>query len=347
MNQSLFEQSLDLAHPFLSQTDEDLLSRISPAALKKLKSVAASKTSDLEVVFLGLGSSFHTAAWGAAYFKEWGIPSLAMSTWDALNDKSLSQPHRFFILISHRGARDMTKALAAQMKSDQFILLCSEKSPTAGAAAVYTCPSEVSKSHSFSLFANMAILSEILNQLMPSKAKRITQDRALAAHYLSGLPEQESFKGIPKLKKASQLIFIGAGPFESMAHELALKSQEMAHIPALSFGLEQFLHGPLACISPTDHVILLRPSAAPGMSAVAKSLFISRFQQCRQALMSIDPFMITMDLPPLKSMAWQAALALAYGQRICLQYALHRKTNVDSNRQDDPVYAKAFKLAEF
>jgi glucosamine--fructose-6-phosphate aminotransferase (isomerizing) len=76
------------------------------------------------------------------------------------------------------------------------------------------------------------------------------------------------------LAGASSLVTIGRGPTLPIAREASLKLKETCHLHAEAFSGAEFLHGPVALVSPRYPVLMFMPTdeAAPGMAGLAAAL---------------------------------------------------------------------------
>jgi glucosamine--fructose-6-phosphate aminotransferase (isomerizing) len=79
---------------------------------------------------------------------------------------------------------------------------------------------------------------------------------------------------IAPLATAGSLAVIGRGPTLAIAREAALKLKETCNLNAEAFSGAEFLHGPVALVSPAYPIMMLLPTdeAAPGMREVAMEL---------------------------------------------------------------------------
>jgi glucosamine--fructose-6-phosphate aminotransferase (isomerizing) len=76
------------------------------------------------------------------------------------------------------------------------------------------------------------------------------------------------------LADASSLVTIGRGPTLAVAREAALKLKETCDLHAEPFSSAEFMHGPVALVSPSYPIFLFVPNdaAKPGMAALAADL---------------------------------------------------------------------------
>jgi glucosamine--fructose-6-phosphate aminotransferase (isomerizing) len=76
------------------------------------------------------------------------------------------------------------------------------------------------------------------------------------------------------LTKVSSLVTIGRGPTLAIAREAALKLKETSDMHAEPFSSAEFLHGPVALVSPQYPIVMFMPTdaAAAGMRRLADDL---------------------------------------------------------------------------
>jgi glucosamine--fructose-6-phosphate aminotransferase (isomerizing) len=96
---------------------------------------------------------------------------------------------------------------------------------------------------------------------------------------------------VERLAQASSLVTIGRGPTLAIAREAALKLKETSDLHAEAFSSAEFLHGPIALVSPQYPVVMFAPTdaAATGMRRLASdlrakdaSVFTSDREDCTQ-----------------------------------------------------------------
>jgi len=80
--------------------------------------------------------------------------------------------------------------------------------------------------------------------------------------------------GLHILADATSLVTIGRGPTLAIAREAALKLKEGCDLHAEAFSGAEFLHGPIALVSPRYPIMIFRPTdmAADGLDALADDL---------------------------------------------------------------------------
>jgi glucosamine--fructose-6-phosphate aminotransferase (isomerizing) len=71
--------------------------------------------------------------------------------------------------------------------------------------------------------------------------------------------------GLPALTGVSSLVALGRGPTSAIASEVALKLKEGCDLHAEAFSGAEFLHGPIALVSPRYPVMIFLPTDAAGI----------------------------------------------------------------------------------
>lgn len=136
---------------------------------------------------------------------------------------------------------------------------------------------------------------------------------------------------VPLLAAAPSLVAIGRGPTLSMAREAALKLKETCGLHAEAFSGAEFLHGPIALVTPDYPALMLLPTdaAAQGLRELAVDL-----QSKGTSLLVAGPAPAGLCLPTLAADHPEAdALCLIqslYGTLV--DVAQHLAIDVDSPR---------------
>src|SRR5205814_1312601 len=81
-------------------------------------------------------------------------------------------------------------------------------------------------------------------------------------------------RGVEVLSSATNLATIGRGPTLGIAREAALKLKEICNLQTEAFSGAEFLHGPIALVSPGYPVLMFMPAdeTAAGMRRLADDL---------------------------------------------------------------------------
>lgn len=278
--------------------------------------------------FIGTGSSYHVAQWGAWWFDS----AQAFTSWDLLyriETKAFCPPRdSLFVVCSHRGAQGITREVLNKLRDYPTVLLCAEKSPTGGVPTVFTSPAETSLAHTMSVSAAMAVIfgfSEIKNG-----SKRLLLLPAL--EYLQAFSSAK----IPKFSQERPVTIVGAGELHAVAQEIALKIREICYLPATAIAVEELLHGPYIAVEKGDLALHLCPDQG------------ARGQASAKLLKNLGASLILPDRSILKLPRIPRSFAtLFWGQKYCLDLAVKLGTNPDGNRTEQRLYANAKRLAEF
>ncbi len=295
-----------------------------------------------KITFVGTGSSLHVAQWAQWMFRmETDLMVETVSTWDYLASNRVPQDGELFCLITHRGKSGLSETLLNRIVGADHLLFCALESPRGKHPAIFTSKKENSTSHTISLVGSMCALSELLCEFKPkNKSIPIRQQRVALGECLEQFRKDIIKTGFPeKIKKPNESnhYFVGAGVFQSIANETALKFREMAHLPAFSYGLEEILHGPLTGVNKIDTVYLF-PSVKPTQFESEKFLYLERMKTLIQSLEKVGCKIIVPRFPktilnaaqPLAAY-WHAMLYLYWGQWTALGVAYQEKVNPDIN----------------
>ncbi|MBN1265194.1 MAG: SIS domain-containing protein [Anaerolineales bacterium] len=155
-------------------------------------------------------------------------------------------------------------------------------------------------------------------------------------------------KAVRQLADSSSYIVIGYGPNFSTADEAALSISQSAAVPAFSFELENFIHGPIQALTPTQTVICIAPEGAL-QERMLRTLQAARTIGSRTVLLTPEDHTglpdsdVRIDLPagipelisPLTTMVplWQFAYQLAL---------LGGGSHPDRLAMDRPEFQEAF-----
>ena len=316
---SAFAHTLSAAPALLERSREQWLKRFH--LRKPLKATAT-------VWFAGTGSSWHVALWAADLYQRAGINTRVVPSFD-LATKQGPAPARgdLLFLVSHRGHRSLTAKAARACRHARVILVSSEGAAHGGFELLEVSPAEVSKAHSRSLLGAMAALSVALGEMKPKLAAPLaTQRKKTAALLRKTLGRATAAAALPSRSGAWHLA--GTGPFLAAALETRLKTMEIARRPAQVYHLEEFLHGPVAAVEKKDLLWVLGDVSAPHGKAMA-----ALGARCQKAV----------GVAAGLTAPWQALLALAEGFKATLALARREGFDPDSNRMENPRYAKAFR----
>src|SRR5262249_9091133 len=125
----------------------------------------------------------------------------------------------------------------------------------------------------------------------------------------------------PAVEAGTDLVLLGDGPREWVAREVALKLQEAAYLPARSFGLEEFLHGPRLSAGPKSVVLAFGDASEPRWKSVKD--FLAQVEVPYREVFAPESF--------AAGWLWQ----LFWGQRLTLEACRRLKVDPDALRTDD------------
>ena len=222
------------------------------------------------IVTCARGSSANAAAFGKHLIENHlGIPvaSIAPST-ASVYRKQLSLSGQLFLAISQSGQSDdlIESAVMARTAGALAAAIVNDVDSPLAAASDIVLPmgagpeTEVAATKTF--VATLAVLLRLLAAW--------TEDPALAAAIerlpgrLAAASELDWRAALPVLTGASSIAILGRGPTLAIACEAALKLKEGCNLHAEAFSGAEFLHGPIAMVSPGYPVLMFVPTDAAG-----------------------------------------------------------------------------------
>jgi glucosamine--fructose-6-phosphate aminotransferase (isomerizing) len=226
------------------------------------------------------GSSANAAVFGKHLIERYlGIPVAAAAPNIAtIYRRRLRLDGQLFLVISQSGRSD-DLIEAARMAKAAGALTCAIvndlDSPLAAASDIVL---PLAAGHESGIAATKTFVAT-LSALLRLTATW-TDDGGLAAA-IARLPDRLSSAaaldwraGLPLLSGAVSVIAIGRGPTLAVAREAALKLKEGCDLHAEAFSGAEFLHGPIALVSPGYPVLIFLPTdaAATGLRELADTL---------------------------------------------------------------------------
>ena len=226
------------------------------------------------------GTSAHAAAFGKHLFeRHLGIPvAAAAPNIASVYRQELHLKDQFFLAISQSGRSDdlvETAAAAKRAGALTAAILNDTESPLAAQCDLVL---PMSAGPELSVAATKTFVAALAALL------RLTQAWAgfsgLGAA-LERLPERLAAAcdldwggALRALAGAPSLVTIGRGPTLAIAREAALKLKETCNLHAEAFSGAEFLHGPVALVSPRYPILMFMPAdeAADGMQRLAADL---------------------------------------------------------------------------
>jgi glutamine---fructose-6-phosphate transaminase (isomerizing) len=226
------------------------------------------------------GSSAHAATFGKHLIeRSLGIVTAAAApSITTIYHRPLRLSGQFFLAISQSGKSGDIVEQAAAARAGGAVTACltnDAESPLAEACE-FVLPMAAGPERGIPATKTFVASVAALARLVAAWA----QDAALAAA-LQRLPDRLDAAGaldwsaaLARLATADSLVAIGRGPTLAMAREAALKLKETSDLHAEAFSAAEFLHGPVALVSPRFPVLMFAPTdaAAAGMMALAADL---------------------------------------------------------------------------
>lgn len=238
------------------------------------------KRAPIVAVTCARGSSAHAATFGKHLIERaLGIPvATAAPNIASVYGESLKLKDQLFLAISQSGRSADLIETARKAKASGALtvsIVNATESPLAAECDI-VLPMNAGDERSVAATKTFVATLAVLLRLTAAW----TRDAALA-EAVERLPEQlaaaqnlDWSAGVEALADASSLVTIGRGPTLAIAREAALKLKETCNLHAEAFSGAEFLHGPIALVSPDYPVLMLDPTdaAAPGMRDLARNL---------------------------------------------------------------------------
>ena len=244
------------------------------------------------VVTCARGSSAHAATFGKHLIERYlGIPvAEAAPNIASVYGRRLRLENQLFLAISQSGQSDDLVALASNAKTAGALtvgIVNATDGPLVSACDIVLpvgAGPELSVAASKTFVATLAVLLRLTASWAEdgglSGAIARLPDRLAAAVDLDWSELVDTLVG------TKSLVAIGRGPTLAMAREASLKLKETCRLHAEAFSGAEFLHGPVALVSPRYPVLMFMPTdaAAHGMRQLAAGL-----QEKGTALFTTEP----------------------------------------------------------
>jgi glucosamine--fructose-6-phosphate aminotransferase (isomerizing) len=208
-----------------------------------------------------------------------GIPvgAIAPST-ATIYRRKLRLEGALFLALSQSGRSDdlVESALMARAAGALAAAIVNDPASPLAAACDIVLPIEAGRERGIAATKTFVATLGALLRLVAAWA----EDRALAAA-IERLPDRVRLAGeldwsdaLPILAGAGSLVTIGRGPTLAIAREAALKLKEGCDLHAEAFSGAEFLHGPIALVSPRYPIMIFGPAdaAAAGLDELAANL---------------------------------------------------------------------------
>jgi len=232
------------------------------------------------VVTCARGSSAHAATFGKHLIERYlGIPvAAAAPSIASVYHGHLKLRDQLVLVISQSGKSDDLVAFARSARAAQAVTVAVTNDATAPLAAACDFVLPIGAGPELSVAATKTFVATLtaLMRLTAAWARRQDLLAAIARlpRRLAAAGELDWSANAGVLAVAASLVTIGRGPTLAIAREAALKLKETCNLHAEAFSGAEFLHGPVALISPRYPVLLFMPSdaAAAGMRELAALL---------------------------------------------------------------------------
>jgi glutamine---fructose-6-phosphate transaminase (isomerizing) len=264
--------------------------REAPAAVRRqseaLRSPVAEIVSRLRprppklVMTCSRGSSANAAVFGKYLIeRHLGIPVGAIAPSIAtLYRKQLRLDGELFLAISQSGRSDDLVETASMAKAAGALTAAIVNDPGSPLAAACDVVLPIDAGRETGIAATKTFVATLAALLRLTAAW--THDAALGAAIerlpdrLSAASELDWSEALPILGVVTSLVAIGRGPTLAIAREAALKLKEGCDLHAEAFSGAEFLHGPIALVSPRYPIMIFLPTdaAATGLNELAASL---------------------------------------------------------------------------
>ena len=294
-----------------AQTAQEI--REAPEAVRRQQEALAQPVAELAArlkrrppqvaVTCARGSSAHAAAFGKHLIERYlGIPvAAAAPNIASVYGEKLDLKDQLFLVISQSGGSTDLIEMTASARASGAVTACIVNAVDSPLAAACNIVLPMSAGPELSVAATKTFIATLSALLRLTAAW--TGD-AKMAEAVERLPERLAAAldldwsvALDALADASSLVTIGRGPTLAIAREAALKLKETCNLHAEAFSGAEFLHGPVALVSPEYPILMFNPTdaAAQGMRQLAANL-----REKGTALYTTDPADHSGHLPVLQ-----------------------------------------------
>ncbi len=232
------------------------------------------------VVTCARGSSAHAATFGKYLIeRHFGIAvAAAAPSITTIYRQRLRLADQLFLAVSQSGKSGDLIELAAAARESGAVTACitNDAESELAQASEFVLPMaagpELSIPATKTFITSLTALTRLTalwaeDEALAGALERLP-DRLAAACELDWSPLVAALSG------ASSLVTIGRGPTLAIAREAALKLKETSDLHAEAFSSAEFLHGPVALVTPRYPVLMFAPTdaAAQGMAQLAEDL---------------------------------------------------------------------------
>ncbi|MBI1736605.1 MAG: SIS domain-containing protein [Candidatus Rokubacteria bacterium] len=316
-----------------------------------LDATAAKAREAARVVLAGIGSSWHAALFGERLLAQaggLGARVRAMSAFELAAYGPAPDAATVTIVVSHGGgSRYVREALDAAKRAGGTAIALTGKGHEALRAADHvlrTIEPEASSTHTVSYTTALALLVSLAIRL---GAAGLAHELGEIPDHVATLLGQESWDDMAARYAGRRRYWVlGGGPNVATAHEIALKMSEAAHVTALGFEVEQFLHGAWAAVETDDLVVVVAPPgptharalmAARVAREIGAAVLMLAEESDREAAAAASE---TIAIPPTPERL-SPIVAVVPLQLLTYHLALARGVNPDTMRTHEPAYGRA------
>jgi glucosamine--fructose-6-phosphate aminotransferase (isomerizing) len=256
----------------------------------------------LVAVTCARGSSAHAAAFGKHLIERYlGIPvAAAAPNIASVYGGSLHLKDQLFLAISQSGSSVDLIDMTASARASGAVTVCivnATDSPLAAACDIVlpmNAGPELSVAATKTFIATLSALLR-LTAMWTGDVKMAEATGRLPGR-LAAATGLDWSSALDVLAGAASLITVGRGPTLAIAREAALKLKETCNLHAEAFSGAEFLHGPVALVSPEYPMLMFNPTdaAAKGMRQLAVTL-----REKGTALYTTDPDEDAIDRLPV------------------------------------------------
>ena len=304
----------------------------------------------------GCGTSYHaalTGAWFLRAFSEGAVDARALEAYELSAYPPRITGDDVIIAVSHSGTTDTT-ARAISGSSAMTIAVTGFPDSLVGRAAKLILPTgypdERSWAHTISYTAALTSLAALANDVAtPAQRLDLTPLPDLVTDVLRLEEPAHRIAAAALMGErygpSCRVLLSGGGPNIGTAHEGALKLLETSYVAALSFELEQTLHGPLAAVHEDTVVVIIAPTGPSVLRTLQTAEAVRR--------LGIEPLVLTGEdsaeqfgeshrlvLPEMPEVLTPIAYVVPL-QLISYFLAVGKGFNPDLIHRDDKRYASA------
>jgi len=232
------------------------------------------------VVTCARGSSAHAATFGKYLIeRHFGIPvAAAAPSVTTIYHERLRLADQLFLAVSQSGKSGDLIELAASARASGAATACitNDAESELAQACEFVLPMaagpELSIPATKTFIASLSALARLTASWRGDDALACALERL--PDRLAKACELDWSPLVAALSGARSLVTIGRGPTLAIAREAALKLKETSDLHAEAFSSAEFLHGPVALVTPRYPVLMFAPTdaAAQGMSRLADDL---------------------------------------------------------------------------